>query len=262
VSSKPALRRLTAVLGVAALTLTLAPASTAHHADPPGPVNAQTTYGWGKPKWQDDFVGPRKRIWRVAGKGNVRTQHGMLTLNTARRGTTSATLKGSGHAKGRWEIRLRQRQYEWGHTPYRVRTELIPAGRRKQHCGARNVALESFKLGGNRAHLYIRNLPAKTFNAHTGVNLGRDKWHTFAVEVTSKRISWYVDGHVLRTERRPAALSGVPFTVRFKMVAQPGKRMNQSRMQMDWLRYFTLEKRNGKSVKAPRTRRGTYADAC
>jgi hypothetical protein len=257
--------RLITVGAVTALALTVLPglpAAVADHARPPGPVNAQTTFGWGKPQWQDDFVGPRKRIWKVRGKGNVRTQHGMLTLNTARRGSTTAILKGAGHRTGRWEIRLRSRWYEAGHTPYRVRTELIPAGGRKQHCGARNIALESYKLGGNRAHFYIRTLPRNQFTAHVGRNLGKDRWHTFAVEVTRKRISWFVDAHVIRTERRDAALSGVPLTVRFKMVAQRGERMNVGRMQMDWLRYFTLRKPNKKSVKAPHPRRGAYHRAC
>lgn len=256
-------RRLGAVALAVALPVSLAPATQADHANPPGPVNAQTTYDWGKPAWQDDFVGPRKKIWAVrAGNGNVRNQHGMLTLNTGRSKTTSATLRMKGHETGRWEIRLRQRAYERGHTPYRVRTELIPAGNRDQNCGARNIALESFKLGGNRAHLYIRNLPNLSFNAHTGLNLGRDVWHTFAVEVRAKRISWFVDGHVLRTERRSAALSGVPLTVRFSMAAQKGQRMNQGRMQMDWLRYFTLRKPNSKSVDAPQTRKAVYRRAC
>ena len=81
--SQPMIRRLTALGGAAALVLALAPASVAEHARPPGPVNAQTTYDWGKPQWQDDFVGPRKEIWQVRARhGNVRNQHGMLTLNT------------------------------------------------------------------------------------------------------------------------------------------------------------------------------------
>jgi hypothetical protein len=143
-----------------------------------------------------------------------------------------------------------------------VRTELIPAGDRDQHCGARNIALESYKLGKNRAHHYIRTLPNNSFNAHNGMNLGTDRWHTFAVEVTENRISWFVDAHVLVSERRKAALSGVPLTVRFSMVAAPGKKMNVSRMQMDWLRYFTLRKPNSKSVQAPQATRKTYADAC
>ena len=111
--SSRVVRRLTALGAATALTLTLAPASQAHHARPPGPVNAQTTYDWGKPLWQDDFVGPLKDIWRVKGRGKVQNQHGMLTLNTTRKGSVSATLKGAGHDKGRawwaWEAGARVR---------------------------------------------------------------------------------------------------------------------------------------------------------
>jgi hypothetical protein len=38
--------------------------------------------------------------------------------------------------------------------------------------------------------------------------------------------------------------------------------MNRSRMQMDWLRYFTLDRKNAKSTKAPRPAAGVYAAAC
>jgi hypothetical protein len=55
-------RRLGAVALAVALPVSLAPATQADHANPPGPVNAQTTYDWGKPAWQDDFVGPRKNV--------------------------------------------------------------------------------------------------------------------------------------------------------------------------------------------------------
>lgn len=256
--------RRTSIVGLAAaLGLTLAaPASQAHHARPPGPVNAQTTYDWGKPVWQDDFVGARKDIWRVGGRGAVRNQHGMLTLNTTKRGSVSATLRGTGHEKGRWEIRLRSRQYSGKHTSYKVRTELVPAAKRPQNCGARNIALNSYTLGGSRAHHYIRSMPDRQYTSHTGLNLGRDRWHTFAVELTGKRISWFVDAHVISTERRPEAMSKIPYTVRFTMLAEHGKRMNQSRMQMDWLRYFTLRKSNSKSVDASAPRVNRYADAC
>ena len=256
-------RRAVAVGGSVALALTLTTTvGNADHANPPGPVNAQTTYDWGKPQWQDDFVGARKKIWRVRGKGNVQNQHGMLTLNTGTSGDTVATLKGRGHKYGRWEIRLRSRRYSNANTNYKVRTELIPHRNLAQNCGARNIALESYALGSNRAHLYIRNLPDLSFNAATGANLGNDRWHTFAVEVTKSHISWFVDAHVIRTERRSAARSGVPFTVRFTMVSEPGRKMNKSRMQMDWLRYFTLAKANSKSIKAPKARQRTYSKAC
>lgn len=262
-------RRVLGAATVAVLTLSVLPTANAStptirmdHVGVPGPVNAQTTFGWGKPLWQDDFVGPRKSLWKVKGRGVVQNQVGMLTLNTAKRRSISATLTGHAYRTGRWEIRLRSRRYATAYENYRVVTELIPAGNRKQHCGAKNISLETHRLGRNKARFYLRNRPDTQFTAKRRLNLGADQWHTFAVEVTKRRISWIVDTHVVASERRAAALSGALFTVRFKMKAEPGARMNPSRMQMDWLRYYTLQRPNTKPMLGPRATRGTYGKAC
>ena len=96
-------------------------------------------------------------------------------------------------------------------------------------------------MGDNEVNFYIRTRPDNLYQASMRRGFGQDQWHTFAVEVTPKRISWFVDSHVIRTERRPDALSGRKFQVRFTMEAVKGKRMNKARMQMDWLRYWTLQ---------------------
>jgi hypothetical protein len=228
----------------------------------PGPIHAGNTFGWYPVAKRYEFVGGLGDAWRKRGKGTVRTQNGMLTLETRAGGDLSATLRGAGHATGRWEIRWRARKYGSGHPNYTVRTELIPAGARKQYCGARNIALESYTLKHPRVKFYINNLPDLAFRAARGGHYSNDNWHTFAVEVTPNRISWFVDARVIRSEKRPEALSGVPFTVRFKMDAPARTRMNRARMQMDWLRYWTLAKPNDKSVAAPRTTLGTYKKAC
>ncbi len=262
-------RRLLTLLTVFIVGVTLTPSVEAgaiairrDHIGLPGPINAQTTYGWGKPLWQDDFVGPRKSIWQVKGPGVVQNQVGMLTLNTTKRRSVSATLTGHAYRTGRWEIRLRSRRYATAYEDYRVVTELIPAGQRKQFCGAKNVSLETYRLGRNTARFYLRNRPDIQFTSKRRLNLAADQWHTFAVEVTKTRISWIVDSHVVASERRPEALSGTLFTVRFKMKAVPGQRMNPSRMQMDWLRYFTLQRRNSKPIVGPQATLGSYGKAC
>jgi hypothetical protein len=33
-------------------------------------------------------------------------------------------------------------------------------------------------------------------------------------------------------------------------------------MQMDWVRYYTLDRPNAKSIKAPAAHRGTFKAAC
>ena len=260
-SSTHRLRRTLATLGTAALVATLAAPASAHPA--PGPVHAGSVYGWGKAPVDYRFVGPLKHSqWHVKGPGAVRNQHGMLTLNTAKRGTVSATQVTKGHDVGRWEIRLRSRQYGHGHQNYRVLTELVPAGKRPEHCGANNIALEAYTPNKTMVSHYIRTRPDNRYIMRKGLGLHNDQWHTFAVEVTHKRISWFVDAHVVSTEERKDALSGVPFAVRFTMQAEDGKRMNQSRMQMDWLRYWSLRKPNQRSTAAPHPALGTYKDTC
>jgi hypothetical protein len=259
--SKPSVRRLALVLLCTALVLPVGPTSARETAEP-GPIHAGNTFGWYPAAKRYEFVGGLGDGWRKRGHGIVRNQHGMLTLETQTSGDLSATLKCAGHATGRWEIRWRARKYGSGHPNYTVRTELIPAGDRKQYCGARNIALESYTLRHPRVKFYINNLPNLAFRAAMGGRYSNNNWHTFAVEVTPSRISWFVDAKVVRSEKRPEALSGVPFTVRFSMDAPPRTRMNRARMQMDWLRYWTLAKPNDKSVAAPQTTEGTYKKAC
>jgi hypothetical protein len=258
--SQPKTRLALLLLVCAALLGPVAP-TWAHHASPPGPVHAGNTYGWYPVARRDEFVGPLQSVWRKRGHGVVKTRNGMLTL-AARRGSVSATQDLPGHATGRWEIRWKSKQYGTGRTPYTVKTELIPAGDRPQYCGARNIALESYTHGRRKARFYVRNLPDLAFTAGKAGRFGGDRWHTFAVEVTSKHISWFVDAHVIRTERRPEAYSGVPLTVRFSLRAVPGHAMNPTRMQMDWLRYWTLAKPNDKSIAAPAPTMRTYRRAC
>jgi hypothetical protein len=265
-STTPRTRRLLSALAPATVALTVAlGVTTAVPADsqPPGPVHAGSEYGWGKPPVNYTFVGHlRKGQFRVQGHGQVRNQHGMLTLNTAGHGTVSATQVTRGHRVGRWEIRLRSRQYEHGHHPYRVLTELVPAGSRDRHCGGENVALESYTPHQRVATHYIRSLPNHSYTAHKALRLHDDQWHTFAVEVTRKRISWFVDAHVISTEKRRDALTGTPFAVKFTMQGLAHQRMDRSRMQMDWLRYWTLKNPDAKSTAAPRPAAGTYRQAC
>lgn len=260
-SAATLVRRAVAVGGAAVLALTLVPTSSI--AQEPGPIHAGNTYGWYHDGvWRQEFKGAKPAYWHAAGPGSVRDQHGMLTLNTTRHGSVTATLTKPGHATGRWEIRLRSKRYESRATDYRVVTELVPAGSRDQHCGGNDIALENYRLGTDRAKFYIHTLPNNTFHAVKGRNLANDRWHTWAVEVTRNHISWFVDAHVVRTERRKAALSGVPLTMRFTMQAVAGRTMNQSRMQMDWMRYWPARSPSKKSIAAPQTTQSTYDGAC
>ena len=262
------LRRAAVLTAVAALALPLAATvSTAPRGDQKlvsesGPTNAGKVYRWGDSQWHDDFIGPVKRMWRENRPRQINNQHGMLTINgTAAGGDVVATLTGHNRRYGRWETRVRAEQYSSRHTPYRVIAELVPT-QGGYHCGARNIVLESYKLGTSRAQMAIRTRPDNQFTYGKRLNLRPGPFHTYAVEVTKSHVSWFVDAHVVMTERRPAALSGAMYAMRFRLDAVKGARMNPGRMQMDWMRYYTLARKNAHSIKAPAATRRTYRSSC
>jgi len=273
------LRPLLVVAALATTLLVPAGPAPAHHADPPGPVHAGNELGWwhrGGLEWREEFEPAAPLTWRDVpqepagpqwvrrGRGVVRHQYGMLTLNTRRRGSLSATLDRPPATEGRWEVRLRSRAFEdvAGARDFRVLTELVPADRSAYACGASNVALESYDADGSDAGWHVRSAPDVEFAASVPLELDDQQWHTFAVEVTPRRVVWFVDAHVVRRERRAAAVVPVARTVRFTMRAVPGERMNRARMQLDWLRHWNRNARNTRSVRAPRADLGTYAGAC
>jgi len=227
------------------------------------PTNAGKVFRWGLEDWEEEAERANlDNTWRSNHPSLVGNQHGMLTLLAGRHGVVSATEQARGRAVGRWETRIRHRQYVHRNTPYRVLVELVPAGDRPGECGARNVALAAYTPGGKAATHYIHTRPDNRYVARKRLNLTDNQWHTFAVEVTEKRISWFVDAHVISTEKRKEALSGVPFAVRYTMQPEGRKTMNESRIQMDWLRYWTLENPNKRSTAAKRPKAGTNRDAC
>ena len=225
------------------------------------PTNAAKVFRWGFAAWEDEFIKPLSKQWRTSHAKRVRNQVGMLTLDASRRsGTVWATVPGHGKRYGRWEARVRSEQNGSGGQKYRVLWELIPSG--GYACGSKNLEISSYRVGDSRARMQIRTPKGATFGASKRRNLRDNIWHTYAVEVTRTHISWFVDTKVVRTERRDAALTGTEYQMRFRLAAAKGKRMNPTRMQMDWVRYYSLARPNAKSIQAPRTNRGSFDPAC
>jgi len=136
----------------------------------------------------------------------------------------------------------------------------VPSG--TYHCAARNVVLSDYALGTNQAAMALRNLPRVNYTTSKALALTDNEFHTYAVEVTPDHISWFVDTRVIMTERRSSARTGAKYTVRFRLAGSSGTKMNKGRMQMDWVRYYTLDRPNAKSIEAPQAALGTYAQAC
>ncbi len=225
------------------------------------PTNAAKIFKWGNAQLKDEFHGALAPTWSVnpAGAGLVRNQNGMLTLNTtATSGTVTAGWTAGARQYGRWEARVRTRQYGTGDTPYRAVWELVPTT--GDQC-SRSIILSDSTIGKNPATMHLRNAGVD-FSATKVLDLRQDVFHTYAVEVTPDHISWFIDTRVVMTEPRSAARTGAPYAVRFRMVAPPGARMNRGRMQMDWVRYYSLERKNAQSIAAPQATLGRYDGPC
>lgn len=263
----PRPRAVVGLLALAAALLLVLGQGPGHAAtDPPPPLQgkkfAAYEFGWYPINHVDHFDDPLPDYWAVHGPGDVGTQNGMITIMSTDEGTTGATLRGHSRARGRWEIRMRARRYETAHTDFVATAVLVPAGKQAYRCGARNLALASFHPGDRAVRFHTRTLPDHEYSAVLPVKQTNEYWHTYGVEVTRKRISWFVDGVVRATERRPEARAGIRLALRLELTATTGATMNQSRLQVDTVRYFTLKSPNDKSVKARRPTAGTYTDAC
>ncbi len=227
----------------------------------PVPTNAAKIFRWGNAQLKDEFHGALASNWAVnpAGAGLVRNQNGMLTLNTtATSGTVTADWQAGARQYGRWEARVRTRQYGTSATPYRAVWELVPTT--GEDC-ARGIVLSESTIGQNPATMHLRNADVD-FSATKVLDLRQDAFHTYAVEVTPDHISWFIDTRVVMTETRSAARTGAAYTVRFRMVAPVGAQMNKGRMQMDWVRYYTLERKNAQSIAAPGATLTSYDGGC
>ncbi len=225
------------------------------------PTNAAKIFRWGNAQLKDEFHGALASAWSVnsAGVGLVRNQNGMLTLNTtATSGTVTADWNAGARQYGRWEARVRTRQYDTSATPYRAVWELVPTT--GDRC-SRSIVLSDSTIGRPQAKMQLRNGDA-AFSMTKVLGLRQDAFHTYAVEVTPTRISWFVDTKVVMSEERSGARTGALYTVRFRMAAPSGLRMNRGRMQMDWVRYYTLERKNAQSTSAPPATMGDFDGTC
>lgn len=268
----------TAVCVTAALALqSPVGAASAPRATPTGAGHA---YHWGNPDWQDEFETPcgfmpggcapgeatksppLSKDWDVNARNLVEDKWGQIVMRgQSDGGTVSATLTGHPHRYGRWEVRLFTHQIQT-FSPYRYRVELIPANAAAYHCGAQNITVADYVQGAKRTHMSIRTLPNRQFSYSKRPNLGSWDWNTYAVEITKTHISWFVDDHVVMTERRPAALSGVAYTLRLQLMGNGHKDSTPAKMQLDWTRHFSMARPNTSSIKAHQAHVGTYRGSC
>ena len=229
------------------------------------PTNAAKVFQWGLSAWEDEFrpeVRFNKRRWHSNIPSRVGQQIGMLTLK-AGPSTDLLWTTATDHARkyGRWEARVRTKVFERGNAQFRVFFELIPDG--PYRCGAKNLVLATYKPKSPIVNGYKRTLANNEFRFRVDPQATTAEFHTFAIEVARDHVTWFVDKKPIMTERRSSALPAYAYKVRFRMVAEnPSVVHNESWLQMDWVRYYTLERPNARSIAAPQAERATYGGGC
>lgn len=176
-------------------------------------------------------------------------------------GTTSVTLQGNAQRYGRWELRIRPWVIESGARNYRIKFQLIPEDPAQRLCGARAIT--------------VADITPRTPEVRLGVNSpeGNKAWRrthrsgavervarAYAVEVAEGHISWFLDGAIIGTVRSPAAVPGVPLTIRVSLVGRQAE-MNHTYAVMDWVRGYGIAK-GTHPTNGPRLAAGTHNRHC
>jgi hypothetical protein len=227
------------------------------------PTNAAKVFRWGSPAWGDEFIAAKinRRKWKSDHPKRIVNKGGMLTIK-AGGSLESITTWGAQSARyGRWEARVRihERPGATGEQ-YAATWMLTPIG--DDHCRASEVTLATYRAGDERVAGWVRTLDNHEFGYSRATNLGNLAWHTYAIEITPKRISWFSDTRVLRTEKRTEALAGVRLRPQFLLAGVPGSSMRETWLQMDWVRFYSLERKNVKPTKAAPMSAKTYDAGC
>jgi hypothetical protein len=189
--------------------------------------------GW----WQD----------RSYGSGRVAKHNGGMVLDSQRQrggpgdfGTTTSTLQRNSMTYGRWEMRMRLKQFENNAANYRAIIELIPARKRDYHCGAQNITVAEIRATRPEIRIGAKALRRNREWSATRSFPNQDLQHAVAVEVARGHVSWFVDGRVIGTVRSRAAVPDVPLTLRLRLVGEGNREMNTINFISDWQRGFSL----------------------
>lgn len=226
------------------------------------PTNAGKVFRWGREAWRQEFeVGPFPSSWKSNRPGAIGQQFGMLTIKT-KRDTRKLTVWPDDQAAryGRWEARVRAVEKDRTGKRFNFTWGLAPTN--PDRCGAGEIVLANYTPDHARVRGGVHGKGGFDFNFSKRRDLRPSAWHTYAIEVTPTHISWFVDTKVTRTERRPKALTGYKLRPQFVLKGAKDGEMRTSWMQMDWVRYYNLDRPNAKSINAPRMAKRAHTHTC
>lgn len=286
-------------LGVLATALVVGPATLSPGtAEAPGSVSARASdkttaakrYGWGEARWDfgwefgesltsqaytgKDFRGGSwidhstgtGRIVKYGGGLEFHSGEVVQSVNAPDRGTTTLELEGKPAMRGRWELRERIHFYPTRDAPggdhYTFVVELIPEDPALYDCGRRNITIARAEVGGSSVRIQA-NAGNKAWSKSVGgYGRGDGEDRFYGIQITKKRITWFVNGKVVGSLRSAAAVPKVPMTVRMKLVGKGNTEMKKSDVRIDWVRSFDLSKGKKTPTRPGLGKPGPYRGDC
>jgi hypothetical protein len=251
------IRALLATALAAALAFLLGP-----HVDPLDDASAATAagdaWGWGRAAEVGDWeMGESTAGWKswADGTGRAAIYYGQIAVHSGpagyrrtARGSVAVTKDGAGHTRGRWEIKVKAKEWETATDHYAMRIELVPAGTLPTACGDSTITLARWTGLSSPTTVGIR--VGATRWTRTVSLANNNNFHTFAVELTDTLLTWFVDGKPvarLTSSQAPEAFGTAGLVPRFVLGGKSGVPMTHTRMEADWVRWFTLD-RAGKAL--------------
>lgn len=202
------------------------------------------------------------------GTGRATLRNGAMVLSSSgygndpngSRGSFWATQKGNASKRGRWEMRGNTVMRKKDGVPYRMRYELVPVNQVNQRCGANSITIAEVTGPGKPVKFGVRARNGRVFGGKTKLR-NVPEHASFAVQVTNKHITWFIDGYRKGTVKRKVAIPKRKLVVRVSMVARPGKRMATSKSNVDWVRHYSLKK-GKRPVAKKKLKRGKAWGGC
>lgn len=154
-------------------------------------------------------------------------------------GDTWATQQGNSYRLGRWETRGSTTQRTYGKHDYRIRYELVPAGQSGRRCGTPGIVIAETSGPGSVVRFGVRGSNGRVWGGRARLD-GQPGASSFAVQVTGKNITWFLNGTPVGTVRDTSVIPRRAMTVRISLVGRGRDRMNSAKSTVDWVRSYPL----------------------
>ena len=130
--------------------------------------------------------------------------------------------------------------YERGGRAYNIAAELVPANASDYDCGSHNIQIASISPFSSQVRFGVRSPQYRWTGTATASTTPLQRPYTVAVEVSTRHITWFLNGDAVGSVTDSAALSGLPMTLRLSLEGDGQAEMNQTSLISDWQRGFPI----------------------